>query len=174
MFRLDEKIAIVTGGAGYFGKPICAALAKAGAQVLLASRDRAKCEAFASELRERRLKAEGMVLDIADESSIERFVANVYERYGRIDILANNAVSRKDLGDLEEVTKAEWEGAQAVSTTGLLLITQALLRIMRGQRSGNSINIWSKGSVVFLASDASAYITGRNLLVDGAGQIGKS
>jgi NAD(P)-dependent dehydrogenase (short-subunit alcohol dehydrogenase family) len=142
-FRLDNKVAIVTGGAGLFGKPISAALAEAGALVIVASRDESKCKEHAEVIKSQNLKAEGMFLDLSDEQSILEFTGKIYEKYGRIDILVNNAVSREGFKDLEEVSKKEWEGAQAINSTGMMLLTQAVIKLMRIQRSGNIINIGS-------------------------------
>lgn len=142
-FRLDNKVAIVTGGAGLFGKPISTALAEAGAQVIVASRDESKCKEHAEVIRSQNLKAEGMFLDLADEHSILEFTERINSEYGRIDILVNNAVSREGLKDLEEVTKKEWEAAQTINSTGMMLLTQAVIKLMRKQRSGNIINIGS-------------------------------
>ena len=148
MFRLDNKVAIVTGGAGLFGKPISMALAEAGAQVIVASRDESKCKEFAASIKSKNLNAEGMFLDLSDENSILEFTKSINDKYGRIDILVNNAVSREGLKDLEEVSKKEWEAAQNINSTGMILLTQAVIKLMRKQRSGNIINIGSiQGSV---------------------------
>ena len=143
LFRIDGKIAIVTGGAGYIGKPISKALAEAGAQVIIASRDKKKCETYASDLKEKGLKAEGMSLDLADENSIENFVKKIYKKYGTIDILVNNAVSREGMKDLEQLSKADIETGQAINSTGLMLLTKSVIKIMRKQKAGNIINVSS-------------------------------
>lgn len=143
MFRLDGSVAVVTGGSGYYGKPISSALAEAGATVVLASRDEGRCEAVASALRAKKLKAEGMALDLADEDSISRFIKRVTEKFGRIDVLINNAVTRDGYGDLEDITREGWEKAQTINSTGLMLITRDVIPVMRAQRSGSIINVGS-------------------------------
>ncbi|HUZ58841.1 MAG TPA: SDR family oxidoreductase [Hanamia sp.] len=143
IFRLDDKIAIVTGGAGYFGKPISSALAEAGAKVIIGSRDKKHFESYAEELKEKGWKAEGMFLDLSDEMSIEKFVKKVYEKYGTVDILVNNAVTREGMKDLENLNKADIENTQLVNTTGLLLMTKHVIGIMLKNESGNIINISS-------------------------------
>jgi len=143
IFSLEGKIAIVTGGAGLFGKPISSALAEAGAHVIIASRDESKCQKYADEIKAKNLKAEGMGLDLADEQSIQDFTLKIYKKHGSIDILINNAVSREGFQDLEKITKVEWETAQMINSTGLMLITQSVIKIMRQQNSGNIINISS-------------------------------
>jgi NAD(P)-dependent dehydrogenase (short-subunit alcohol dehydrogenase family) len=148
IFRIDGKVAIVTGGAGYYGKPISIALAEAGAHVIVASRDKEKCEAYAAELVAKGLEAEGMSLDLSNEKSIEDFVKDVYEKYGSIDILVNNAVSREGMKNLEELSKADIESSQMVNTTGLMLLTKSVVKIMRKQKAGNIINISSIYGVV--------------------------
>jgi NAD(P)-dependent dehydrogenase (short-subunit alcohol dehydrogenase family) len=124
------------------------ALAEAGAQVIVASRDESKCKEFAASIRSKNFNAEGMFLDLSDENSILEFTESINDKYGRIDILVNNAVSREGLKDLEEVSKKEWEAAQNINSTGMILLTQAVIKLMRKQRSGNIINIGSiQGSV---------------------------
>lgn len=148
MFRLDGKIAIVTGGAGYYGKPISISLAEAGAKVIIASRDDQKCKEFAQTLVKKNLDVEGLKLDLANESSINELIQNITSRFGRIDILINNAVSREGFKEIEQVSKMEWENSQRINSTGMMLITQGVLKVMRAQQSGNIINIGSIQGVV--------------------------
>jgi len=148
LFSLEEKIIIVTGGAGYFGRPISWALAEAGATVIIASRNEVNCKELAGELTAAKLKSAGMTLNLGNETSIKSFVKEVEARYGRVDVLVNNAVSREGFKNLEDMSKEEWEKAQAINSTGMMLLTQAVIRIMRKQKSGNIINIGSiQGSV---------------------------
>ncbi len=148
MFRLDEKTAIVTGGTGYYGKPISLALAEAGAKVIIASRGGAKCKDYAAILQEKNLIAEGMHLDLANEESIYDFTKQINRKYGRIDILVNNAVFREGVKDLEQLSKSDLEKSQLVNYTGLILLTQSIIKLMRKQRTGNIINIGSIQGVV--------------------------
>src|ERR1044072_729971 len=115
IFSLEGKIAIVTGGAGLYGKHISSALAEAGALVIIASRDEQKCRDYAALLSNNHLKAEGMFLDLADEQNIQLFTKTIIENHGHIDILVNNAVSREGFKDLEQVTKNEWESSQQIN-----------------------------------------------------------
>lgn len=147
-FTLDGKVAVVTGGAGYFGKPISRGLAEAGAQVIIASRDEEKCRQYAALLRESGLKAEGFPLDLVDETSMTLFVEAVVRRYGHIDILINNAVSRSGMKDLEQLSRRDIEQEQSINTTGLMLLTKSVVALMRERQYGNIINISSIQGVV--------------------------
>jgi|SRR5690606_26141837 len=147
-FSLRGKVAIVTGGAGLYGKPICTALAEAGATVVIASRDQKKCEAFAQTLVSDNRQAVGMALDLSDEDNIRQVIDQVVTHYGRVDILVNNAVSREGFKNLEDMSKAEWEASQQINSTGMMLITKEVLRHMTRQKSGNIINIGSIQGVV--------------------------
>lgn len=143
MFDLSGRVAVVTGGAGYFGKPISLALAEAGALVVIASRDGEKCRDLAASLQASGLLAAGEALDLADEASIQDFTDLMLEKYGRIDVLVNNAVSREGFKNLDQVTAREWENAQKINSTGLMLISQAVVKVMCAQGSGSIINIGS-------------------------------
>lgn len=148
MFRLDGQIAIVTGGSGLYGKLIALALSEAGARVIVASRDLNSCERTADELRSSGHDAIGMSLDLSNEENICRFVGDVEERFGRIDILINNSVSRTGLNNLEETTLEGWEAAQQVNGTGLMLITRETVKAMCKRKKGSIINIASIQGVV--------------------------
>lgn len=143
MFRLDGKIAVVTGGSGLYGAHISEALCEAGATVLIASRSREQCEEKARELRARGLSAHGARLDLADEDSIGAFVSETVAAYGGIDILVNNSVSRTGLADIEQTTAEGWSAAQRVNGLGLMLMSKAVVAAMRERGGGNMINIAS-------------------------------
>lgn len=147
-FRVDQQVAVVTGGAGLYGKLISTALAEAGATVLIASRNREQCEQVASDLRQQGLLAYGHDLDLGSEVAIQQFVAEVVAKYERIDTLVNNAVSREGFKNLEEMTKSEWEASQRINSTGMMLLTKEVVPHMCERRSGSIINIGSIQGVV--------------------------
>lgn len=139
MFGLSGKVAVVTGGAGLYGASISEALCEAGATVLIASRNGERCEEEAGKLRQRGYRAEGMRLDLSDESSIGLFTTEAAERYGRIDVLVNNSVSRTGLADIEQTTSEGWTEAQRVNGLGLMLLTKAVVTMMRERGGGGTI-----------------------------------
>jgi NAD(P)-dependent dehydrogenase (short-subunit alcohol dehydrogenase family) len=147
LFRLDGKIALVTGGAGIYGEHIAWALAEAGAHVVIASRDVGKCDELAAKLRDEDLQAEAIKLDLTSESSIRDSRDKIIRDHGRLDILVNNAVARAG-GDLRHVTAEQWETAMKVNSTGLFLSCQIFSEPMQQARSGSIINIASIYGVV--------------------------
>jgi len=142
LFRLNGKIALVTGGGGIYGVHIVRALAEAGAHVIVASRDTTKCEAFAQELRAESLRAEAVKLDLTCESSIRGLREKILGDHGQLDILVNNAVARSG-GDLRHMSAAEWETVMKVNSTGLFLACQIFSEPMQEARSGSIVNIAS-------------------------------
>jgi NAD(P)-dependent dehydrogenase (short-subunit alcohol dehydrogenase family) len=145
-FRLDGKVVLVTGGAGLYGRQIVLALAEAGALVVTASRDVAKLEVYASELRARELDVTADSLDQGDEPSILRLRDELIAKHGRIDVLVNNAVLRtmRDWSDPAE----NFARSMEVNATGLFLITRAMGDQMAKQAGGSIVNVGSiQGSV---------------------------
>jgi len=143
LFDLGGKVAIVSGGYGLYGKHISTGLCEAGATVVIASRNVDKCEELAEELKQRGYDAVGMKLDLGSVQSINGFVAAVLEKYGKIDILVNNAVIRKGMADLEDVTAEGWNFAANINSTGLMQISQQVVIAMKEKKSGCIINISS-------------------------------
>lgn len=175
MFRLDGKTAIVTGGYGLYGKHITRALAEAGATVIIASRNAEKCEEYAEKLVSEGLKAIGASVDLSDETSINTFIDGIVKKYGKIDILVNNAVLRDGITDLEQCTVEGWEKAQKVNSTGLMLITKRAIINMKEQNSGNIINISSIQGVRgprFVVYEGTDMSSGINYTYDKWGMIG--
>jgi NAD(P)-dependent dehydrogenase (short-subunit alcohol dehydrogenase family) len=146
-FRLDRKIALVSGGTGIVGSPIASALAEAGATVIIASRDVDRCRAFAASLCEQGLQAEGHRLDLSSEAEIRDLRDQILKRHGRLDVLFNNAVARTG-GDLRHTSAQQWEETMRVNSTGVFLASQIFSEPMQAQRSGSIVNISSIYGVV--------------------------
>jgi NAD(P)-dependent dehydrogenase (short-subunit alcohol dehydrogenase family) len=141
MFSLRGKVAVVSGGAGLYGRQIAEALAEAGARTFIASRDFAKLEQQAAAPRERGLGVEAMELDQGEESSIEALVLSIIERAGTVDVLVNNAVHRPMKG--WDDPAANFELSMRVNATGVFLMTRAFGRHMTDRGRGSIINIGS-------------------------------
>jgi NAD(P)-dependent dehydrogenase (short-subunit alcohol dehydrogenase family) len=156
-FRLDGRVALVTGGAGTIGRSLCAGLAEAGATVICAARQLEACEAVAARLRERGGSALALRLDLADPASIDAAIAAAKDQAGGVDILVNNAISQFP-GHVERYAIADWEASLAVDGTGFFRITQACLNGMLEKGGGNIITIASILGVV--AAEAGLYARG--------------
>lgn len=141
-FSLEGKVALVSGGAGLYGRQIVAALAEAGAKTYVASR----CTEALTELAdEHRAKGEDVValcVDLAEESSILALRDEIVKRSGRIDILVNNAVARPMKKGYQDDASTFAESMR-VNATGLFIITRAMGDLMAEAGSGSIINIGS-------------------------------
>lgn len=153
-FSLREKVVVVTGAAGLYGRLFARALGQAGAHVVLTSRDAVRAEEEASDLVAEGLEASGFALDLSEPGSIDRFALEVVERLGRVDVLVNNAVHRAGRG-LFDTDVEEWDATSAVNSRGLFHVTQAIARGMAERGSGAIINIGSIYGLV--APDFSIY-----------------
>ncbi|MGH9524588.1 MAG: SDR family oxidoreductase [Terriglobales bacterium] len=147
LFRLNGKVALISGGAGIYGTHICTALAEAGAHVVIASRDIAKCRIFADSLVHAGWKADAAELDLASEDSIRALRDQLLVNYGQLDVLVNNAVARAG-GDLRHTTGEEWEHSMKVNSTGLFLACQIFSEPMQKACSGSIVNIASIYGIV--------------------------
>ena len=143
LFRLDGRVAIVTGGRGLYGASISAGLCEMGATVVIASRNGEKCEELAQELRQAGHSAVGMSLDLSDDESIKNLAKQVYDRFGRIDILVNNAVDRRNMTPLSTATRQKLQDSASVNLDGQILLSQAVLEYMIPAERGSIINISS-------------------------------
>ena len=142
LFRLDGRIALVTGGAGIVGKHISSGLAEAGATVVIASRDLVQGQSHARELQSQGLSIEAETCDFSVEESISQLRERLQSRYGRLDILINNAVARAGK-DLDETTAADWDTAMRLNSTGLFLTCKILAEVMKAGGRGSIVNISS-------------------------------
>ena len=143
LFSLDGKVAVVTGGRGLYGASISLGLCEMGARTVIASRNGEKCEEYAATLRAQAYDAVGMSIDLGSDESIKRFVADVMERYGKIDILVNNAVDRSNNTPLSTATRQKLLDSSSVNLQGQILLSQAVLEHMIPAGKGSIINVSS-------------------------------
>ena len=143
LFSLDGRVAVVTGGRGLYGSSISQGLCEMGASVVIASRNGDNCEVFAGELRAKGYSAVGLSLDLADDSSIDRLVKAVIERFGHIDILVNNAVDRSNMTPLSDATRQKLQDSASINLNGQILPSREVIPYMIAQGGGNIINISS-------------------------------
>lgn len=143
LFSLDGKIAIVTGGRGLYGGSISTGLCEMGATVVIASRNGEACEEYAKGLRDEGYNAIGLSLDLSSDDSIKALVKEVIDRYGKIDILVNNAVDRRNMVSLQDATREKLQASADTNLQGQLILSQAVLEYMVPAESGSIINISS-------------------------------
>jgi 2-deoxy-D-gluconate 3-dehydrogenase len=155
MFDLKGRVAIVTGGNGGIGLGMAKGLAKAGARVVVAARNRDKSSAAVLELKALGCDALALEVDVTDERSVEALVADTMERCGRIDILVNNAGIniRKPA---HELPIAQWQQVIDTNLTSAFVCSRAVHPHMKRAGGGKIINIGSMLSI-FGASFAPAY-----------------
>ena len=143
LFSLDGRVAIVTGGRGLYGASISLGLCEMGATVVIASRNGAACEEYAAQLREQGYNAIGLSLDLSDDESIKALAKEVADRYGKIDILVNNAVDRRNMVSLQDATRQKLQDSADTNLQGQILLSQAVLEYMIPAGKGSIINISS-------------------------------
>ncbi len=137
-FRLDGKIALVTGGASGIGEATCRVFTEAGARVIICDLNRERAEALAAELPGGR----AALCDITDEAA----VAALYGSIDRLDVLVNNAGIGL-VGSVEETAAEDFERLMRVNVTGPFLMTRGAMPLLLASH-GNIINIGSVGGLV--------------------------
>ena len=151
LYSLNGKIALVTGGCRNFGAEMASGLAEAGAAVIVTARDQARAEAGAAELtRQWGGTFIPMALELTDEASVIGLFAAIKERFGRLDVLVNNAGghSKKACGLLEQESLEGWREFIEPNLTGTFLMLREYARLMMPLRGGSVINIASMAGLV--------------------------
>jgi 3-oxoacyl-[acyl-carrier protein] reductase len=177
MGRLDNKVAIVTGGAKGLGKAFCFALAKEGAKVVMAVHR--LDEESTKAVKEIEAKGGyGVVVDVTKEEDTVRMAEETIKKFGRIDILVNNAAFYYGVGrnPFYEVSSEDWDKALAVGAKGAWLCAKAVFPQMKQQGKGKIINLSSdtvfaptKGMINYITSKAAVIGITRVL----AGELGQ-
>jgi 2-dehydro-3-deoxy-D-gluconate 5-dehydrogenase len=163
LFDLSGRVAVVTGGNGGIGLGMAKGLAAAGASVVVAARNAEKGQQAAATLAASGIKSAFIALDVADVDSCRAMTGETLERFGRLDILINNAGTsiRKPP---ESFTAAEWHAVLDTNLTGALFCSQAAYPVMKEAGGGKIINIGSMYSI-FGTSYGAAYAASKGGLV---------
>jgi NAD(P)-dependent dehydrogenase (short-subunit alcohol dehydrogenase family) len=146
MFDLTGRVAVITGGAGLFGRQIAEALAEAGARTFMASRNVEKLQAQADLFRQAGLDITALHLDQASESSVLTLLKQVTDAAGGVDILVNNSVLRP-MSDWSSPA-ADFAKSMEVNATGIFMMTRAFGEHMAERGHGSIINVSSIQGVV--------------------------
>jgi NAD(P)-dependent dehydrogenase (short-subunit alcohol dehydrogenase family) len=140
--QLAGKVALVTGASRGLGRGIALGLADQGCNLVLAARDGEKLARVAEEAQSRGVEVAARATDVTQEREIEALFELLVERFGRLDLLVNNA-GAFDGGPLDALSTEAWDHVLAVNLRAPFLCTRAALAIMKRQRSGRIINIGS-------------------------------
>ena len=141
--KLNDKVALITGGGRGIGKAVADAFAREGARLALCARTESELDQTVAELRGRKAEAAGWICDVSLEEPVQSLIAEVETRFGRIDVLVNNAGVMTRPAPITEIDVKKWDYTIAVNLRGPFLMIQAALPIMIKQKSGSIINVSS-------------------------------
>ena len=148
-FRLDNRVVVITGGSRGLGRAMAGALADAGAQVVVTSRNQQQVQAVAADLQAAHgRQCQGYGCDVRDPEQVKRLVAEVIAEFGQIDVLINNAgvnIRRP----IEELSLEEFRLVQDTNVTGVWLMCREVGPHLKARRYGRVINF---GSILSLIS----------------------
>lgn len=152
---LRGRVMLVTGGARGLGAALCRSLSEAGAQVIGADLRTELMDALADELRAGGSNVEAMRTDIADDAQVRAALEHIVSRYGRLDVVINNAGIDLTVS-VEDMPVAEWQRIMAVNLTAPFIMAKHALPVMKRQGRGHIVNIVSTAAKRTWAN-ASAY-----------------
>lgn len=169
-FRLDGKVAMVTGGAGILGSVVCQALADAGASVAVVDIDLASASKTASTIDPSGLRVKGFSCDVTDDSSVTCVLEDIESVFGPVDILHNNAATkgknvRDFFGPLERYDMDVWREVMSVNLDGMFLVARAV---------GEKMALRGKGSIIQTASIYGATMGPDQRIYEGSEYLGGS
>jgi 3-oxoacyl-[acyl-carrier protein] reductase len=165
-FSVTERVVLITGAAQGIGRELARQFAAAGAFAVVADLDVNKAGSVVQEIRDAGGDGLAVKVNVADESSVEAMVDTVIKKFGRIDVLINNAsiFATIEKGPFDQIPVAQWEQVLKVNVTGTYLCVKAVAAHMRAAGYGRIINISSdsvtRGTVNYLH-----YVTSKSAII---------
>ncbi len=174
MWRMDGRVAIITGGGGALATPIAHGLIASGASVIVADRDGERAETVAAELRAAGGDALAMPVDVLDERQVDAMVKRAVDQWGRLDILINTA-GGGSRGLALDYDRKTFDDVLTLNVTGTFLCCQAAARVMIPRGDGRIVNFASiagliayPGNPAYIASKGGVVQITRSLAVEWA------
>lgn len=146
-FPLDGKIALITGGSRGIGEATALGYARAGADLVVVSRNLDDLEKVTAKIKKLGRKALAVSSHLGKMDDINNLVSQVKAEFGRIDILVNNAASNPTMDTAIDVTERAWDTIMNLNLKGLFFLSQSVARLMREQGGGRIINVSSAGGI---------------------------
>jgi NAD(P)-dependent dehydrogenase (short-subunit alcohol dehydrogenase family) len=178
MFRLDGKVALVTGAGSGIGEAIARLFARQGAKVIVADVQAAAAGRASADIASQGSAASPLTLDVADEAQVQGGFAAAVERCGRLDVVVNNA-GVSHVGSILETSVADWERVMGVNARGVFLCAREAVRVMLAQQpqGGVILNMASVAALIgierrlpYSASKGAVLALTRSIAMDFVGQ----
>ena len=166
MMKLQDKVAIVTGGNQGIGRAAALRLAEAGAKVVVASRNQERNRQVAAEIEQRfQRQALPLAVDVAERQAVEALVEKVIEEFGQVDILVNNAGICRLSQPFEELEDAAWDAVLDVNVKGVLHCVRAVIPLFKEQKAGKIVNVASLAGEVGGIATAADYVASKAAVI---------
>ncbi|MFC1952425.1 SDR family NAD(P)-dependent oxidoreductase [Chloroflexota bacterium] len=158
--ELEGKVSIITGGSTGLGKAMALEFAKAGADVVVCSRNRTNIETVSEEIKALGRRSLAIVTDVCIKEQVISMVNKVIDEFGRVDILVNNSgISRR--ASILDLAEDEWDIVIDTNLKGVFLCTQAVAKYMVEQKYGKIINITSTAALGGVEETLSSYVSSK-------------
>lgn len=145
MYTLDDHSILVTGAGRGLGAAICEVLAQEGANLFVGEKDAELAEKTAKKLRDKGLSADAVVMDVGSDDDIEAAMKRVNDRFGRLDVVVNNAAI--DItAPIEEIATEQWDRVLRTNLRGPIMVTRAAVGYMKPKKRGHIVNVASTAS----------------------------